>query len=266
MASKPRMADFAKIAAAVDAILGTSGLARYMNRGAELAADGLSGDSFAVQMQDVITAEDPFEGTSAQLLELLRPPGDGRPPRDWPKDARAATGRLHRLAPAFRKLGWTFADMGRGGHGKQLRFRIFSPVLRCPVTMPAHARNARRMTTGRALRATAGKIPGLLTTTGKRKSRPHARATAPNGVRTRNAPTARHSRRPSSDPPPRSHVPMLRDASRIGLLGPCGSRHAWNASAVQDVIVTLWGQQGLSQYQTALRARQLATRRTRKTA
>ena len=52
LASKPRMADFAKIAAAVDAILGTAGLARYTNRGAELAADGLSGDSFAVQMQD----------------------------------------------------------------------------------------------------------------------------------------------------------------------------------------------------------------------
>ena len=126
--TKPRMADFAKIAAAVDGILGTAGLARYMNRGAELAADGLSGDSFAVRMQDIITAEQPFDGTSAQLLELLRPSEDGRLPKDWPKDARAATGRLHRLAPAFRKLGWTFADMGRGGHGKQLRFRISPPA------------------------------------------------------------------------------------------------------------------------------------------
>ena len=128
LASKPRMADFAKIAAAVDAILGTAGLPRYMNRGAELAADGLSGDSFAVRMQDVITAEDPFDGPSAQLLELLRPPGDSRPPKDWPKDARAVTTRLHRLAPAFRKLGWAVDDMGRGGHGKQLRFRISPPA------------------------------------------------------------------------------------------------------------------------------------------
>ena len=84
--------------------------------------------SNAVQMQDVITDEQPFEGTSGQLLELLRPPGEDRPPRDWPKNARAATTRLHRLAPAFRKLGWTFDDIGRGDHGKQLRFRISPPA------------------------------------------------------------------------------------------------------------------------------------------
>ena len=138
LASKPRMADFAKIAAAVDAILGTAGLARYTNRGAELAADGLSGDSFAVRMQDVITGDQPFEGTSGQLLELLRPPGEDRLPRDWPKDARAATTRLRRLAPAFRKLGWTVDDIGRGGHGKQLRFQI-SPAAR-PETARDDAR------------------------------------------------------------------------------------------------------------------------------
>lgn len=126
LASKPRMADFAKIAAAVDSILDTAGLARYTNRGAELAADGLSGDSFAVRMQAAITAEYPFDGTSAQLLELLRPPGEDRLPRDWPKNARSASTRLHRLAPAFRKLGWTFAD-GRDGHSKLLRWEISPP-------------------------------------------------------------------------------------------------------------------------------------------
>ena len=126
LASKPRMADFAKIAAAVDAILGTAGLGRYTNRGAELAADGLSGDSFAVRMQAVITATCPFDGTSAQLQELLRPPGEDRLPRDWPKDSRAASTRVHRLAPAFRKLGWTFTE-GRDGHSKLLRWQISPP-------------------------------------------------------------------------------------------------------------------------------------------
>ena len=124
--SKPRMADFARIVAAVDLILGTDGLARYMNRGAELAADGLSGDSFAVRMQAVITPEYPFEGTSAKLLELAKPPGEDRLPRDWPKDARAVTTRLHRLAPAFRKLGWTFLE-DRDSHTKLLSWIIFPP-------------------------------------------------------------------------------------------------------------------------------------------
>lgn len=94
-------------------------------------------------MQAAITAEYPFDGTSAQLLELLRPPGEDRLPRDWPKDARSASTRLHRLAPAFRKLGWTFAD-GRDGHSKLLRWEIPRlAVLRCPATITAHHRNPR---------------------------------------------------------------------------------------------------------------------------
>jgi hypothetical protein len=123
LASKPRMADFAKIAAAVDAILGTAGLARYANRSAELAADGLSAETFAVRMQDVITGESSFDGTSKALLQLLRPEGDDRMPKDWPKDARAATADLHRLAPAFRKLGWTFIE-DRDSHTKLIRWKI----------------------------------------------------------------------------------------------------------------------------------------------
>ena len=126
LASKPRMADFAKIAAAVDKILDTDGLARYMNRGAELAADGLSGDSFAVKMQAVITDKCPFEGTSAKLHELLKSPGDERLPKDWPKDSRAVTTRLHRIAPALRKLGWTFSE-DRDGHSKLLQWNISPP-------------------------------------------------------------------------------------------------------------------------------------------
>src|ERR1019366_6009239 len=90
---KPRMADFARILAAVDQALGTSGLQRYLGRGAELAADGLSGDSFAVRIQQQITYE--FDGTSADLLHLLTPIGDARLPKDWPKDGRAVTNRLH---------------------------------------------------------------------------------------------------------------------------------------------------------------------------
>ena len=89
---KPRMADFARILAAVDAELGTQALERYVRRGADLAAEGLSGDSFAVAIQAVITAGG-FNGTSAQLLEFVTPDGDSaKPPKDWPKDGRAVTG------------------------------------------------------------------------------------------------------------------------------------------------------------------------------
>lgn len=125
LASKPRMADFARIVAAVDQILGTSGLDRYMSRGADLAADGLSGDSFAVRLQEVITSEFGFEGTSAKLLERVTP--DGKTPRDWPKDGRAVTTQLHRIAPALRKLGWSFTE-GRDSHSKLLSWKFSPPA------------------------------------------------------------------------------------------------------------------------------------------
>jgi hypothetical protein len=121
---KPRMADFARIAATVDLILGTSGLPRYVLRGADLAAESLSGFSFAVSIQEVIRTE--FDGTSAKLLELLKPSDDARPPKDWPKDGRAVTTLLHKIAPALRKLGWTFAE-GQDSHTKLIRWTISPP-------------------------------------------------------------------------------------------------------------------------------------------
>jgi hypothetical protein len=123
---KPRMADYARILAAVDAELGTSALERYAQQAADLAAEGLSGDSFASQIQAVIV--DGFEGTAAELLAKVKP-GDPewKAPKDWPASPRAVTGKLRRLAPAFRKTGWTVDDLGRGGHGKQIRWKISPP-------------------------------------------------------------------------------------------------------------------------------------------
>lgn len=123
----PRMADFARILAAVDAELGTSALERYAGQAADLAAEGLSGDPLAAQIQEVITEE--FEGTSAALLELVMPHDpEWKAPKRWPDSARAVTGRLRRLAPAFRKMGWTVGDLGRGGHAKQIQWRISPPA------------------------------------------------------------------------------------------------------------------------------------------
>jgi hypothetical protein len=130
LARKPRMADFARILAAVDAELGTTALGRYASQAANLAADGLSGDPLAARILQVV-ADVPFEGTSAELLTLVTPVGpdadEWKEPKGWPKDARAVTGRMRRLAPAFRKTGWVVDDLGRGGHGKQVQWKISPP-------------------------------------------------------------------------------------------------------------------------------------------
>lgn len=123
---KPRMADFARILAAVDAELGTNALGRYARQAANLAAEGLSGDPFACRIQEAVTAT--FEGTSAELLKHVKP-GDSewKAPKDWPADSRAVTGLLRRLAPAFRKTGWTLDDLGNDNHAKVLRWKISPP-------------------------------------------------------------------------------------------------------------------------------------------
>jgi hypothetical protein len=97
---KPRMADFARILAAVDAELGTDTLKRYASQAAYLAAEGLSGDLFAARIRELITSE--WEGTSAQLLALVTPAGlsaeDWKAPKEWPKGrgmSPAACGASH---------------------------------------------------------------------------------------------------------------------------------------------------------------------------
>lgn len=125
---KPRMADFARILAAVDAELGTDALKRYGSTAADLAADSLSGDPFAVRLQEHF-AQSGFSGTSAELLAKLTPEDDmARLPKGWPKDGRAVTTRMHKIAPALRKLGWALGE-SKDGHSKLLRW-TFSPPAR----------------------------------------------------------------------------------------------------------------------------------------
>jgi hypothetical protein len=108
----PRMADFAKVLAAVDEVQGTEGLKRYRERSQRAAADTLDAPFIA----ELVTRRYSADGeTSAELLTYLRPTApDWRPPRGWPKNARAVTGLLTRHAPALRALGWEVDnDQGR---------------------------------------------------------------------------------------------------------------------------------------------------------
>jgi hypothetical protein len=106
LGSKPRMADFAQLVAALDQLLGTHGLDRYLEQSKMMAEDSLSDDPFLGAMS---AAKLEFTGTAAELLDALTP-ADKRPPIDWPKNARALTGLLKRNAPALRKAGWTVED------------------------------------------------------------------------------------------------------------------------------------------------------------
>lgn len=126
--SSPRMADFARIVAAVDKICGTDGLSRYESRAQDLAVDLLAGEPFYVEVQKVVHQK--FEGSAAELLQLVMPAessGWKAPRTGWPGNGRAATGTLRRLAPTMRKAGWIVSDAGRDGHDKTLQWTLSPP-------------------------------------------------------------------------------------------------------------------------------------------
>ncbi|PKW09119.1 hypothetical protein SAMN05428944_3731 [Streptomyces sp. 1222.5] len=109
--SMPRMADFARVLAAVDMTQGWDTLADYLATSANVATDAMEGDPFAMAIAHLVEQAGTWQGTAGQLLEALPTPLI-RPP-NWPKDATRASGRVKRLAPLLRSIGITVDDTQR---------------------------------------------------------------------------------------------------------------------------------------------------------
>ncbi|HSH60663.1 MAG TPA: hypothetical protein VK988_13690, partial [Acidimicrobiales bacterium] len=121
---KPRMADYARVLASVDAVLGTSGLARYWTKQGTLASESLTGDPFIT----ALAGQNEFEGSSAELLDLLTPEDERwRAPKGWPTNARAVTQLLRRQAPPMRKAGWSVTDDDGANKNGVVRWAIARP-------------------------------------------------------------------------------------------------------------------------------------------
>lgn len=126
----PRMADFARILAAVDRISdelglpGESGLDRFTNRAGDLAKDSLESNPFIMGVLDIARENGIQRSTSAEILtavelhKRLNEPDWRRPSRGWPQSPKAATGQLKRNIPQMRQTGWqVFDDEGRNKDG-----------------------------------------------------------------------------------------------------------------------------------------------------
>jgi hypothetical protein len=124
MAGMPRMADFARLLTALDAVAGTTGMARYTEAMEDLLSDVIDSDPVAVAVRDGIIS--PWSGTTSQLLSYLMQPflahSKGKAaryfPKDWPRSPQALTARLRRAEPALRKLGWSI-EHAKGTHGRR---------------------------------------------------------------------------------------------------------------------------------------------------
>ena len=99
----PRMADFARILAAVDAVQGWETLKDYLDASTDVAADVLEGDAFARAVIKLAEGAGQWTGTATELLEAVATPEPA--PKTWPKDPTRAGGRLKRAATALRAVG-----------------------------------------------------------------------------------------------------------------------------------------------------------------
>ena len=119
LASMPRMADFARVLAATDAVLGTSALSTFMGQRDRLAGEVIASDVVGEVVVNLAHGG-PWSGTAVDLLDRLRPdhvvPG-------WPRSPRALAGHLRRLTPALQRVG-VVVEFSRGTGSK--RDRIIS--------------------------------------------------------------------------------------------------------------------------------------------
>jgi hypothetical protein len=106
----PRMADFARVLAAVDRVKGWNALDRYLGIGTQLAEDVIDADPVARAVIALLDENGRWEGSASELLQRITPEN---PPKGWPAQPNVLTGALKRAATALREVG-IHAEQGVG--------------------------------------------------------------------------------------------------------------------------------------------------------
>jgi len=96
------LADFARLLATLDRVMGSDARARYEDQFGRIAEAVIESDPVAVAVLAFVRERGAWSGTALDLLTALTPE---KPPRGWPTSPRALGGRLRRLVPALRDAG-----------------------------------------------------------------------------------------------------------------------------------------------------------------
>jgi len=119
-----RMADFDRVLAAVDRVLGSNALAQYRGQRDRVARDVVESDPVALAVLGLATQAGEWCGTATELLERLTP--DNKP-RSWPDSARKMASRIRRAVPALARLGVEVLPPSRENRGAgRDRARIYT--------------------------------------------------------------------------------------------------------------------------------------------
>lgn len=120
----PRMADFARVLAACDAVTLQHTLPLYLVQSEELAGDVIDDDTVMVKVRDLVVKRGSWTGTAGELLEIITP--DPRP-KGWPGGPHVLVGHLKRSAPAMRAVG-IGVEFRRDGRRRIIDLAVTGPT------------------------------------------------------------------------------------------------------------------------------------------
>ncbi len=104
VADPPRMADYAHVLVAMDAVLGTSAYRLYRDQAHRIAGDVLESDPVGTAVMAFMADRSMWTGTCQNLLSALVTP-NGIDRKEWPRTPRRLSGHLKRLVPALGIVG-----------------------------------------------------------------------------------------------------------------------------------------------------------------
>lgn len=103
LTSRPRMADFAEVLAAVDMVTKDNALGAFLGLGEQLARSVVEGDPFGAALFELLDRQAyGFAGSARQLLEAVEEHAHRPLPTTWPGTPEAVGHALKRLTPALR--------------------------------------------------------------------------------------------------------------------------------------------------------------------
>ena len=161
LTERPRMADFARILAAVDQVQGWKTIDTYKASARDAVADVLDGEPFAQAVVAMVDKAGPagVTLTTQQILDSVVTPD--KPPKKWPKDSTRAGGQLKRLAPALRTIGIEVDDSQRGPAPKRQRLYKLTATAerRCATASTASSAGRKApLTSGNRVDASEGAL------------------------------------------------------------------------------------------------------------
>lgn len=122
----PRMADFARIVAAVDRVLGTDALSTYANQSETLADDVVDGHSVGKLLRTLVEEHGTWTGTATDLLADLNRLAPEPRPRSWPQTPRALAAVVNRLEGPLAGIGITVERSRSTNRNRQRSWTISS--------------------------------------------------------------------------------------------------------------------------------------------